>query len=949
MRYAFNLKYKLLLLLLLSIAVSMLLAGTALSYFIYKDYEEKSENEFVDFYRSIKGSLKNTESEMLQSARNIASRDTLISSISLISSYSDVNDYQALIFDPEKESIAKVLSNFARAAHLDHVRVYDQDNWLVAFADIEPDHVELGYVSFVDTNPVLHVLSMDGQEEKQQLNDSFWNTVIKLDDISYIEKVYYRETENGVAVESVMPIVRVLPDQTSFNVGFIVLTRFLTDNYFAILSEDSNTKYGIITKSNNYIDDLSGVISYPVISSAPELFLSSPEIEAATYNSEHYFIKAFSIPLYTGNKFYLVTALSKTTVDEQVRRSQFIMAVVFGLSILIVLPVGYVFVRRDIVRPIERLVGNAESLTHGDYAISTDVFNSEEFSILRQAINTAAMTISAREDDLYRAHRNLEDRVDKRTKELQLTNHQLAEEVNAREKVQRELVESSRMLQLVMDNVPQFIFWKDLDSNYLGCNANFIKATGFDSLDEIIGKSDYDMPWATEEANFYRECDRRIMDSDTAELHIQETQHTPDGATIYVDTNKIPLHDSQGKVIGILGSYEDVTERKKAEKELIHAKQMAEHANQAKSEFLSRMSHELRTPLNAILGFSQLLTYGGLDDQQEDNVKEILNSGHHLLELINEILDLAKIESGRLVLDTVSVDLSACIDECMRFVRNLAIDKNVQLNKLNFDKEIYVYADLLRLKQVLINLISNAIKYNESGGKVDIICEVVSDDFANIFINDTGKGISVDYIDDLFMPFERLGIDKAGVDGTGIGLVITKDLVELMGGTIKCSSVPGEGSSFSFTLPLSQVLVNDDAVSASNNEVKSLKATTSSIKKIIYIEDNLTNMRLVEQVLCSRNDIDFLSATTAEEGIDIVRKELPDLILMDINLPGMNGFEALSILRHDELTAHIPVIALSANAMTHDVRRGEKELFDRYMTKPFDVVEFMDVIDEVLG
>jgi len=371
-----------------------------------------------------------------------------------------------------------------------------------------------------------------------------------------------------------------------------------------------------------------------------------------------------------------------------------------------------------------------------------------------------------------------------------------------------------------------------------------------------------------------------------------------------------------------------VNERSQVEQVVLRSKYVAEHANQAKSSFLSRMSHEVRTPLNAILGFSQWLSYDGLSAQQEDNVREILNSGHHLLELINEVLDLARIESGKLVLDIEHVNLSACINDCIKFVHGLAMDKGVKLNILDFDEALYVYADRLRLKQVIINLSSNAIKYNKSGGKVDIGCVIVSDDYIEIRVIDTGKGISEENIHKLFTPFERLGIDKKGIEGTGIGLVITKDLVELMGGEINCSSVPGEGSCFSFTLPLSQALSNDDAISTSNKQGKALNSTASSIKKIIYIEDNLTNMRLVEQVLCSRDDIDFLSAIIADEGIDVDRKELPDLIILDINLPGMNGVVALRILRNDEVTVHIPVIALYAYSITDYVRRVECGLVD---------------------
>ncbi|MDH5735804.1 MAG: ATP-binding protein, partial [Gammaproteobacteria bacterium] len=382
---------------------------------------------------------------------------------------------------------------------------------------------------------------------------------------------------------------------------------------------------------------------------------------------------------------------------------------------------------------------------------------------------------------------------------------------------------------------------------------------------------------------------------------------------------------------------------------LLNAKNLAEQANLAKSDFLSRMSHELRTPLNAILGFSQLLSFEELSEQQKDNINEIINSGHHLLDLINEILDLAKIESGKLVLDYSLVGLSACIDECLKVVASLANDKGVQLDKSDMDKDLCLYTDDLRLKQILINLISNAIKYNKPDGRVVIACKTIADQFVEISITDTGKGISVDDMDKLFMPFERMGIEKSGIDGTGIGLVITKDLVELMGGAIKCSSKIDEGSCFSFTLPVNQnVDIEQTSVGAVSVRPEVLPVL-NKVRKILYVEDNLANMKLVRSILGDRPNINFLSAETGEEGLEIARKELPDLILMDINLPGINGYEALALLRQDEKISKIPVVALSANAMTHDIKRGEKESFDRYLTKPFDVIDFLKVIDEIMS
>ena len=435
------------------------------------------------------------------------------------------------------------------------------------------------------------------------------------------------------------------------------------------------------------------------------------------------------------------------------------------------------------------------------------------------------------------------------------------------------------------------------------------------------------------------------------------TARARDGKETVVSYNSMTFYDRDRRLQGVFAAARDITERKRLDQvlqekniELENATSVAEKANLAKSDFLSSMSHELRSPLNAILGFAQLMDSDSppATSSQKESIAQILQAGWHLLKLINEILDLAKVESRQVPMSEEPVSLAEVMLECHAMIEQQAQQRDIKLTFPQFDIPCYVYADRTRLKQILINLLSNAIKYNVKQGSVKVKYFASTPERTRVSIIDTGAGLSPEQLAQLFQPFNRLGQEAGGEEGTGIGLVVAKRLVELMGGTIGVESTVGVGSIFWFELI---AVAEPNTLKSENNLVEMNKPIVPRGKRqhtVLYVEDNPANMKLVEQIIARHQDISLLTAVNGKSGIEIALASQPDVILMDINLPGISGFEAMKVLRLDAATSHIPVIAVSANAMPLDVERGLKAGFFRYITKPIKVNELMDALNVAL-
>jgi signal transduction histidine kinase/ActR/RegA family two-component response regulator len=372
-------------------------------------------------------------------------------------------------------------------------------------------------------------------------------------------------------------------------------------------------------------------------------------------------------------------------------------------------------------------------------------------------------------------------------------------------------------------------------------------------------------------------------------------------------------------------------------RELAAAKEEADRANQAKSEFLSRMSHELRTPLNAVLGFAQLLEFDHLTDDQKESVHQIERAGRHLLHLIDEVLDISRVETGELRLSPEPTGAAELIAEAISLVAPLAEQRSIRLIADDARTDGHVMADRQRLKQILLNLLSNAIKYNREAGEVRIALH--GDERIAISVTDTGAGLSEQQLSMLFEPFERLGAEHRNIDGTGLGLALSRRLAEAMQGTINVQSTPGEGSTFSVHLPAATARA---AVEADHEHVA--RQPISGDRKILYIEDNLSNLRLVERVLARQSKVTFLPAMQGRIGLELAREHRPDLVLLDLHLPDLRGDEVLIRLKAEPTTRETPVIMLSADASPGQVRRLREAGAAAYLTKPINLQELLEVV-----
>ncbi|MEW5770779.1 MAG: PAS domain S-box protein [Pseudomonadota bacterium] len=520
------------------------------------------------------------------------------------------------------------------------------------------------------------------------------------------------------------------------------------------------------------------------------------------------------------------------------------------------------------------------------------------------------------------------------------------QDITELDQAQRQIRDIGERFRALVETTADWIWEVDAEGRYTYASPRVRELLGHDP-EEVLGKTPFDfMPPA--EARRVRDAFASIAGARRPLRNLVNRNLRRDGSEVVLETSGVPILADDGGFLGYRGIDRDITDRIERERLLETARQEADRANQAKSMFLSSMSHELRTPLNAILGFAQLLQIQkGLDTEQLENVEEILKAGRHLLELVNEVLDLAKIDAGAINLNIEPVDCAGLVREAVNLVRVMAERQGIDLRG-EFGDTCHAgfLADRTRLKQVLVNLLSNAIKYNRPHGSVTLRLVPGAQGFGRIEVSDTGLGLSAAQQEELFQPFHRLHGAESNIEGHGIGLAICKRLADAMGGRIGVASTPGVGSTFWLELPLA----GDAAVPMDDHEAPRDEQGARDCRPatILYVEDDPANLRLVRNLFATRPGWTLLTAETAGQGLERAAMEPVDLILLDINLPGMDGYHVLERLRAMERTAAIPVVALTARATRDAIARGLAAGFAAYLTKPLDVAGFWSCLEALL-
>ncbi|HET8655805.1 MAG TPA: PAS domain S-box protein [Longimicrobiaceae bacterium] len=524
--------------------------------------------------------------------------------------------------------------------------------------------------------------------------------------------------------------------------------------------------------------------------------------------------------------------------------------------------------------------------------------------------------------------------------------HGVSRDVTEERQTERSLRESEARQRLLLQAVPDLIFHGNRAGVCLDVQAPEETRDLLQPPEELIGRNVREI-LPPEVAATILEHTGRALDSGEVQ-RFEYALQTPSGLQEY-EARLLPVGSDE-----VLSLVRNVTERRRAaerERALLDeqaVRAQAEAASLAKSEFLSRMSHELRTPLNAVLGFGQLLKLDLERKEDQESVEQILKAGEHLLNLVDEVLDIARIEAGKMSLSVEPVPLGALLRESVDLVRMMAEQQEVGMKVLEGGgPERYVLADQQRLKQVLLNLLSNAVKYNRRGGTVIVDSRPEPEELVRIEVRDTGLGIPAEKLDRMFVPFERLGAEQSGVEGTGLGLALSKGLVDAMGGRIEVESTPGEGSRFSVVLPRAAEPTAEGTLRA-DLPAESAPVATQTVLTVLFVEDNLANVRLMERILQRRPQVRLLTAMQGSLGLHLAQQHRPDLILLDLNLPDLTGDEVLLQLRRDPALCHVPVVMISGDAIPSKVQRLLDLGAQRYMTKPFMVQELLDLLDEAL-
>lgn len=802
----------------------------------------------------------------------------------------------------------------------------------LAFLKAHPDYQQISYIDANGDELVRAQATPDGDvsavADKDLQNKSASLYVSETLGLMPGETYYSDVTlnrEHGVIQVPHQPVLRLatpvcIDDK---QVDGLILINIATEKLFtAVTSETNGLQRSIVNEKGYYLkhDDPSKTFGSEL---GVDYRFQNVEAELAAYAVSHdqYFrqhalhnneLDGFQKIYFASNdssRYWLLTLnIPEHTVFADVDlalNNSLLVSLLFGLlSLLIIIW----YISRKILTPVVNLAAATDQLRGGDLTVRVNETSAhDEFHTLYSAVNAFA-------ENQQQATTQLKNRVIAQTKRLSAVIDNIVDGIITID--ERGKIESFNL-------AAKRIFGYN-DAEVIGQNVKILMPEPFHSEHDVYLKN-YIKTGEKKIIGIGREAIGRHKDGTTFPMELSVNELVIDGARHFVGVTR------------------DLTERKLAEQALIDTRE-SERANKAKSDFLSRMSHELRTPLHAIIAFSDLILYEkNLNPKLEKHIQQINKAGEHLLTLVDDVLDLARIESGKLTVLVGPIKLQAVLEECYSLIKPIALDAGVSL-LFDTDVDYIVKANHTNLKQALLNLLSNAVKYNKQQGTVSVGCEVKENKRLRINVIDTGYGLSAKQQKQLFKPFERMGAEFSEVKGTGIGLAIAKDLIQMMGGDIGAESTKGKGSNFWIELVLSDKQTTDQLESA---PIRGVINKSQQSKRIIYVEDDRINAHLMSAIINKLTSHQLVIAGTGSEGLKLILEQLPDVVLLDINLPDMDGYEILEKMRAHPQAKKIPVIAMTARAMVDDVERGKSAGFDDYIIKPARAAELLKSIELV--
>jgi len=802
----------------------------------------------------------------------------------------------------------------------------------MALLKTHPDYQQIRYIDAVgdelirvQTTPDGSVLAVADKDLQNKSASLYVSETLKLKtgEVYYSDVTLYRE--HGVIQVPHLPVLRLAtPVYTKDqHVAGLVVIYLSADKLFAAVHSEANgLQRSIVDERGYYIKHDDPTKTFTMERGVGYRFQNiEPELAAYAAGNDQYFRqhvqhdnemdgfqKIYFAPNDSSRYWLLTLNIPEHVVFGDInyalnRSLQF--SLLFGLiSLLIIIW----YISRKIVTPVVNLASATDQLQGGDLTVRVDETSAQdEFHTLYSAINAFA-------ENQQQATTQLENKVLAQTKRLSA----------------------------VIDNIVDGIITIDEHGTIESFNQAAKRMFGYSDA-EVIGQNVKLLmpePYHSEHdaylENYIKTGEKKIIS-----IGREVISRRKDGSTFPTE-----LAVSEIVIDGVrhfVGVTRDITERKLAEQALIETREL-ERASKAKSEFLSRMSHELRTPLHAIIAFSDLILYEkDLDPKLEKHIQHINKAGDHLLALIDDVLDLARIESGQLTVSVKPIKLRTVLEECYSLIKPIALDTGVSLS-FDTDVDYIVRANHTNLKQAMLNLLSNAVKYNKQQGAVSVSCEVKENKRLRINIVDTGKGLSSEQQKQLFKPFERMGAEFTKIKGTGIGLTITQQLINMMDGVVGVDSAEGKGSNFWIELELSD---DQESTQSETEQVSRTIRKSQQSKNIVYVEDDPVNAHLMAEIINKMSNHHLVIARTGNEGLKLILEQLPDVVLLDLGLPDIDGYEVLEQMRAHPQAKNIPAIAMTAKAMMEDVERGEKAGFDDYIVKPARAAELMKSIELV--